>query len=79
MKPFLQGRKTLSIESLRLPPGLVPSRATVSPCSKAGASPEATSNAKVEVIKEGDRVVRLEITCACGERIEIDCLYPVGS
>jgi hypothetical protein len=32
----------------------------------------------VETIKEGDKVVRLVITCGCGEKIEIECLYPVG-
>jgi hypothetical protein len=31
------------------------------------------------VVKEGDKVVRLVITCVCGERIEVDCLYPAGS
>lgn len=30
----------------------------------------------VECVKQGDKVVRLIVTCACGERIEIDCLYP---
>ncbi len=32
----------------------------------------------VEAIKEGDKVVRLIVTCTCGERIEVDCLYPPG-
>ena len=30
----------------------------------------------VECVKQGDKVVRLIVTCGCGERIEIDCLYP---
>ena len=30
----------------------------------------------VEVVKQGDKVVRIVVTCACGERIEIECLYP---
>jgi hypothetical protein len=29
----------------------------------------------VECVKQGDKVVRLIITCTCGERIEVDCLY----
>lgn len=33
----------------------------------------------VECIKQGDKVVRLIVTCACGERIEVDCLYPNAS
>lgn len=30
----------------------------------------------VECVKQGDKVVRLIVTCGCGERIEVDCLYP---
>jgi hypothetical protein len=37
------------------------------------------SNAAVEVVKEGDKVVRLVVTCICGERVEVECLYPAGS
>ena len=33
----------------------------------------------VECIKQGDKVTRLIVTCSCGERIEVDCLYPAGS
>lgn len=29
----------------------------------------------VECVREGDRVSRIIVTCGCGERIEIDCLY----
>ena len=29
----------------------------------------------VECVKQGDKVTHLIVTCACGERIEIDCLY----
>jgi hypothetical protein len=32
----------------------------------------------LEVIKEGDKVVRLIVVCCCGERMEIECLYPAG-
>lgn len=32
----------------------------------------------VECIKQGDKVVRLVITCTCGEKIEVECLYPAG-
>jgi hypothetical protein len=31
------------------------------------------------VVREGDKIVRLVITCTCGERTEIECLYPAGS
>jgi hypothetical protein len=29
-------------------------------------------------VRQGDKVVRIVVTCGCGERIEIDCLYPAG-
>lgn len=32
----------------------------------------------VEAIKEGERVVKLIVTCRCGERIEILCAYGPG-
>lgn len=34
---------------------------------------------QIELVKEGGKVVRLVITCTCGERIEVECLYPAGS
>lgn len=43
--------------------------------SHAAATPGASS-ATVEVVKEGDKVVRLIVSCVCGERVEIECLYP---
>lgn len=79
MKPFLQGRKVLAVEPLRLPAGSAVPRTLECTAGKTGGPAAEPSNATVEVIKEGDKVMRLAITCACGERIEIDCLYPVGS
>ena len=35
-------------------------------------------DATVEAIKEGDRVVKLIVTCRCGEKIEILCAYAPG-
>ena len=35
--------------------------------------------ANIEVVKEGDKVVRLVVTCSCGERMEIECIYPAGA
>ena len=76
MKPFLLGKKTLSTPPLR-PPGTA-----TSPLAGACAHPRAESAASpgptVEAVKEGDKVVRLIVTCTCGERIEVDCLYPPG-
>lgn len=33
---------------------------------------------QIEVVKEGDKVTRIIVTCNCGEVVEIDCLYPAG-
>lgn len=78
MKPFLLGRKTLAETALR--PAVNPLTApTIRPASRAGtAAHEHGDGAQVEVVKQGDKVTRLIVTCACGERIEIDCLYPAG-
>ncbi|MCX6934480.1 MAG: hypothetical protein NTZ29_17630 [Verrucomicrobia bacterium] len=79
MKPFLFGKKTLDAEPLRLPPSMQPavglaySQTLRPPSEKHGHDPV------VETIKEGDKVVRLVITCGCGERIEVECLYPAGN
>lgn len=79
MKPFLQGKKNLAVEPLR-PPGFF--RAAISAHgagTDGGAhSPLSGANAQVEVVKEGDKVVRLIVTCTCGERVEIECLYTAG-
>lgn len=79
MNSFLQGKKILTVAPLR---PLAPSarathvgsaggvHTTPSLASASGAQPT------VEVIKEGDKVVRLIVVCSCGERVEIECLYP---
>lgn len=79
MKSFLQGKKVHDAASLRAPG--VPSCA---PKPKHGHGPltvttPGASSAHVEVVKEGDKVVRLVVTCVCGERVEIECLYNAGS
>ncbi len=37
----------------------------------------ATEGSTVE--KQGDKVVRIIVTCTCGEKVEVECLYPAGS
>lgn len=71
MKPFLLGKKPLAATPLRAPTAhhAYHSEGLVKP---------ALSGPHVEAVKEGDKVVRLVVTCACGERIEIDCLYPAN-
>ncbi len=89
MKPFLQGKKSLSIEPLRAvssaaaAPGRRPESATPAQGPQAAGAHGrhgngAGGNAHVDVVKEGDKVVRLVVTCACGERVEIECLYSAG-
>ncbi len=80
MKSFLQGKKTLSIEALRLPAALANPHAPKceSPRHAVAVSTPGASSAHVEVVKEGDKVVRLIVNCICGERVEIECLYSAG-
>lgn len=78
MKSFLDGKKVLPLEGLRPPlspatPVVVRRTCTANPAEDADAS------VAVEVVKEGEKVVRLIVTCRCGERTEIECLYPAGS
>jgi hypothetical protein len=80
MKSFLHGKKSLPTESLRPPAqftAAVAPHCKVSHGTPAAATPGASS-AHVEVVKEGDKVVRLIVNCVCGERIEIECLYSAG-
>lgn len=77
MKSFFQGKKNLAAESLRPPAQLA--AALGSRCDARPAGAPGAANAHVEVVKEGDKVVRLVVTCTCGERVEIECLYSAGS
>ena len=78
MKPFLHGKKNLQVEPLRLPQGIGLSGGSCPPHSAAGSGRKAAAPT-VEVVKEGDKIVRLVVTCVCGERVEVECLYPAGS
>lgn len=81
MKSFLQGKKQLAVEPLRAPAMSSHSGAAKTEARHAGASTAHASHgegAHVEVVKEGDKVVRLVVTCGCGERVEIECLYSAG-
>lgn len=78
MKSFLDGKKVLPVEGLRPPIAPAVPAAVRRSCTP---TTEAAGDAavSVDVVKEGDKVVRLIITCRCGERTEIECLYPAGS
>lgn len=78
MKSFLHGKKALTVaplSPLASPTMAVKPAAKPAPSSGA-ASAEDRPSPTVEVVKEGDKVVRLVVTCGCGERVEIECLYP---
>lgn len=80
MKPFLQGKRTLPVESLKAPAGSSGglARAAAGGATSPGAADD-EAGPQVQVVKEGDKVVKLVVTCTCGERLEIDCLYPPGA
>ena len=78
MKPFLQGKKNLAMPALHAhsAPGISPAR------KRPASGPEiveVSAAPTVEVVKEGDKIVRLMVTCGCGQKIEVDCLYPAGT
>ena len=78
MKPFLQGRKTLASPSLAAQPQSKTSVTLPSVSHPSGHSSSNHGGPSVEVIKEGDKVVRLIVVCSCGERTEVECLYTPG-
>jgi hypothetical protein len=80
MNSFLQGKKILSAAPLTRPAATALPHA---PAGRAARTPgpahaAGSTTAHVEVVKEGDKVVRLVVTCVCGERVEVECLYPAG-
>ncbi len=78
MKSFLQRQHSAPLPALR-PPG-APATAALERLRVAGSpAGHGGPGSRVEVVKEGDKVVRLVVTCACGERIEVECLYAAGS
>ena len=82
MKPFLSGRTVHTSQPLQPIVGAVPSE----PSARTGfnhqhhgdKSGTGAPGPTVECIKQGDKIVRLIVSCTCGERIEIECLYPAG-
>jgi hypothetical protein len=78
MKSFLSDRPRVPAPGSprEAPSALSPGRAPSAPACSADAPGRSAS---VETVREGDRVVRIVVTCACGERTEIDCLYASGS
>ncbi len=78
MKPFLTGRREVSIPPLQAINAGAPTEMRARAQAHTHAAGEDKRAPTVECIKQGDKIARLIVTCACGERIEIDCLYPAG-
>lgn len=80
MKPYLHGRAptTTSLLQPLSPPIVRDGGARVSGHNHASplSAKDSESAPTIECVKQGDKVVGLIVTCSCGERIEIDCLYP---
>jgi hypothetical protein len=80
MKPFLSGRPQVPASTLQplsdKPP--LPSARILGGHKHAPGTSLQGPGATVECIKQGDKVARLVVTCACGEKIEIECLYPAA-
>jgi hypothetical protein len=74
MTPFLHGKHSGGSSLAR---AAAPQATGLGSVVRAHA-PSAVASAQVEAVKEGDKVVRLVITCSCGERIEVECIYPPG-
>lgn len=83
MKPFLSGRPTAATPALRPTaegketsiPG-IPSLTSQPGLKREG--DDHVHGPKIECVKQGEKVVRMIITCSCGERIEVECLYPAA-
>ena len=57
----------------------MPPRAAIHKAGPAHDAENGGSKHAIELVKEGDKVVRIIVSCSCGERVEIECLYPAGA
>ena len=80
MKPFLSGRPQVAVTPLTslAGSGLKAAAANSVPHAHGGGNSASPGAPQVECVREGDKIVRLIVTCSCGERTEIECLYPAG-
>jgi len=72
MKPFLFGKKAVDNKLMRV------TQSPFTAPSQNGSAAVHGAGPNVETIKQGDKILRLIVTCSCGERIEVECLYPAG-
>ena len=76
MKSFLQGKRSIEMAALRKP--VAPAAAGGTDNGDAGNVMPAGAAPHIDIVKQGDKIVRIIVTCTCGERTEIECLYPPG-
>ena len=77
MKSFLSGRQQIPAAGLQPMTNAVAKPANSGlPGHFHGNDAANSAGATVQCIKQGEQIVRLIVTCTCGEKIEIDCLYP---
>lgn len=76
MRSFLSGKKEAPVPALARPATAGAAQALAALGRPATA--EAGHLPNIDVVKEGDKVVRLVVTCSCGERMEVECIYPAG-
>lgn len=76
MKSFLLGRTAAIAPALR--PHNAPADVGLSAVCPNPPHVDAAGGVtpSVECVKQGGKVTRLIITCGCGSRMEVECLYP---
>jgi len=77
MKSYLPQKERSALAALTLAPA--PGRQPFPALGTQKPEQSGHGGIQIETVKEGDKVVRLVVTCACGERIEVECIYPAGS
>ncbi len=77
MKSFLQGKRMLDVAPLRAPHASS-ALAAVAGCTASPVHSTSGVAPLIDIVKQGDKIVRIIVTCTCGERTEIECLYPPG-
>jgi hypothetical protein len=78
MKSFLSDRVRVDAPGVVVAPTGFSSAGGMPHASGHGHAEHAGVTPQIECVREGDRITRMIVVCACGERIEIDCLYAQG-
>jgi hypothetical protein len=58
-----------------LPPAAAKPFVPVSEAAAAPAAPACAGEPRVSLRREGDRITHIEVHCACGRHLEIECVY----